>query len=213
MKKFDRVSKHYDSFIKLFNLNKRHEIKDVLALRGDEVVIDIGGGTGSLAEYLSESCRVVYVLDESKGMLSKVKANTKVVAVLRDALDTTFDSSSVDVVIMSDMLHHIENQPRLIEEIYRVLKEDGRLLILDFEKGHVKTKILRVFEYILFGKLYFRTSGAAAGTACIFKDYDSIKDNLLAEISKVKYRNGKYEINHKFSYGIFRLDKPTMKGK
>ena len=158
LKKFDKVFKHYDKFIELFNLNKMDEIKDVLELQGDEVVLDIGGGTGRLADYLSKDCQIVYVLDESKGMLSKVKANIKVLPVLGDALDTTFDSNSVDVVIMSDVLHHIKNQKKLIEEIYRILKKDGKLIILDFEKKHIKIRILRVFEYILFGKLYFRTS-------------------------------------------------------
>ena len=158
LKKFDRVFKHYDKFIELFNLNKMDEIKETLELQGDEVVLDIGGGTGRLAEYLSQDCQVVYVLDESKGMLSKVKANIKVLPILGNALDTTFDSNSVDVVIMSDVLHHIKNQKKLIEEIYRILKKDGKLVILDFEKKHIKIRILRVFEYILFGKLYFRTS-------------------------------------------------------
>ncbi|NMB28133.1 MAG: class I SAM-dependent methyltransferase [Tissierellia bacterium] len=158
MKKFDRVFKHYDKFIELFNLNKMDEIKDVLELQGDEVVLDIGGGTGRLADYLSKNCQIVYVLDESKGMLSKVKANTKVLPILGNALDTIFDSNSADVVIMSDVLHHIKDQKKLIEEIYRILKKDGKLIILDFEKKHIKIRILRVFEYILFGKLYFRTS-------------------------------------------------------
>ncbi len=158
LKKFDRVFKHYDKFIELFNLNKMDEIKDVLELQGDEVVLDIGGGTGRLADYLSKNCQIVYVLDESKGMLSKVKANTKVLPILGEALDTNFDSNSVDVVIMSDVLHHIKDQKKLIEEIYRILKKDGKLVILDFEKKHIKIRILRVFEYILFGKLYFRTS-------------------------------------------------------
>ncbi len=158
MKKFDKVFKHYDKFIELFNLNKMDEIKDVLELQGDEVVLDIGGGTGRLADHLSKDCQIVYVLDESKGMLSKVKANKKVLPVLGNALDTTFDSNSVDMVIMSDVLHHIKNQKKLIEEIYRILKKDGKLVILDFEKKHIKIKILRLFEYILFGKLYFRTS-------------------------------------------------------
>lgn len=158
LKEFDRVHKYYDSFIKLFNLNKMDEIRDVLELQGNEVVIDIGGGTGRLAEYLSQSCRVVYVLDESKGMLSKVRANSRVVTTLGNALDAPFDSNWADVVVISDVLHHIENQSALIEEITRVLKKDGKLLILDFEKKHIKTKILRAFEYILFGRLYFRTS-------------------------------------------------------
>lgn len=158
MKKFDRVYKHYDNFIKLFNLNKMDEIKDILELKGEEIVLDIGGGTGKLAEYISDDCKLIYVLDESKGMLTKVEANTRVVPVLGDGLNTNFDNNSMDIVILSDILHHIEDQQRLIEEIYRVLKKNGKLIILEFEKKHLKTKILRAFEFTLFGKLYFRTS-------------------------------------------------------
>ncbi|MDR7855970.1 class I SAM-dependent methyltransferase [Tissierella sp.] len=158
MKKFDRVYKHYDNFIKLFNLNKMDEIKDVLELQGEEIVLDIGGGTGKLAEYICKDCKIVYVLDESKGMLTKVEANTRVAPVLGDALNTNFENNSMDIVILSDILHHIENQQRLIEEIHRVLKKNGKLIILDFEKNHIKTKILKAFEFTLFGRLYFRTS-------------------------------------------------------
>lgn len=157
MKKFDRVFKHYDNFIKLFNLNKTEEIKDVLKLSKDDVVLDIGGGTGKLAECISKSCKLVYVLDESKGMLSRVKTNENIIAVLKNAMNTDFENSSIDAVVISDVLHHIKDQKRLIEEIYRILKKDGRLVIMDFEKKHIKTKILRAFEYILFGKLYFKT--------------------------------------------------------
>lgn len=51
---------------------------------------------------------------------------------------------------------------------------------------------------------WLNETGAAAGTACIFKNYDIVKDNLIEEIRKTKYKNGKYEINHKFAYGIYR---------
>lgn len=158
MKRFDKVYKHYNKFIDLFNLNKMGEIKDVLKLQGDETVLDIGGGTGRLADYISEDCRLVYVLDESEGMLSEVETNAKVVTVLGNALDTNFDNNSIDIVILSDVLHHIKEQVLLIDEIYRILGNNGKLVILDFEKSHMKIMILRIFEYILFGKLYFRTS-------------------------------------------------------
>lgn len=158
LKKFDRVFKHYDRFIEVFNLNKMDEIKNILDLKGNEVVVDMGGGTGRLAHYLSKYCKTIYVLDESKGMLSKVKASKKIIPLLGDALDTGFNKDSIDVVIMSDMVHHVKDQARLIAEAYKILKKDGKLLILDFEKRHIKIKILRAFEYMLFGKLYFRTS-------------------------------------------------------
>ena len=52
---------------------------------------------------------------------------------------------------------------------------------------------------------WLNETGATAGTACIFKNYDRIKENLIEEIKKMKYKNGKYEINHRFIYGVFRL--------
>lgn len=156
--KFDRVFKHYDRFIDLFNFNKMEEIKDILQLEGNEVVLDIGGGTGRLADFISDDCRLVYVLDESKGMLSKIKPNPKVLPILGDALDTDFEDNSIDIVIMSDVIHHIREQAELINETYRILKDSGRIIILDFEKYNLRIRLLRAFEYLLFGKLYFKTS-------------------------------------------------------
>lgn len=157
MKKFDRVFEKYDRFIEIMNFDKSEEIKEMLDLRGDEIVLDIGGGTGKLAEYLGDHCKKAYVLDESLGMLSKVKEGKNIIPVLGDALDTDFDSESVDVITVSDVLHHIENQDKLIGEVHRLLKKGGKLVVLDFERSHFKTRILGMFEYILFGKLYYRT--------------------------------------------------------
>lgn len=158
LKKFDRVFEKYDRFIEIMKFDKSKEIKEMLDLQGNETVLDIGGGTGKLAAYLSGHCKIVYVLDESQGMLSMVKEATNIIPVLGDALNTDFDGESIDVITVSDVLHHIENQDKLIEEIHRLLKKGGKLVILDFERNHIKTRILGMFEYILFGKLYYRTS-------------------------------------------------------
>lgn len=48
-------------------------------------------------------------------------------------------------------------------------------------------------------------TGAIAGTSHIFKDYTAIKEDLIEEIRKAKYKDGKYEINHKFVYGIYNI--------
>ena len=52
---------------------------------------------------------------------------------------------------------------------------------------------------------WLNETGAAAGTFCIFQDYSIVQKSLIKEIKKAKYKDGKYEINHKFTYGIFRL--------
>ncbi|MCG8502274.1 MAG: class I SAM-dependent methyltransferase [Firmicutes bacterium] len=158
MKAFDKVYGHYDAFMKLFNLYKIEEIRTVLNLQGYEILADIGGGTGCLAASLSDHCQKIYVLDESERMLSKVKTNEKIIPVPGDALHMPFEDGSMDIVILSDVLHHLEEQQALIAEIHRILKRKGKMLILDFDKRYIKTKLLRFFEYLLFGKLYFRTS-------------------------------------------------------
>lgn len=59
---------------------------------------------------------------------------------------------------------------------------------------------------------WINITGAAAGTRKIFKNYEDVKPYIIEKIRKEKYikkgtgKNGTYEINHKFAYGIFRKE-------
>jgi ubiquinone/menaquinone biosynthesis C-methylase UbiE len=53
---------------------------------------------------------------------------------------------------------------------------------------------------------WLNITGAAAGTEKIFKNYNKIKPIIINDIKKEKYKNGLYEINHKFAYGIFKKE-------
>ncbi|PKM50282.1 MAG: hypothetical protein CVV02_12385 [Firmicutes bacterium HGW-Firmicutes-7] len=157
MKDFDKTYLFYDYFMKLLKLYKVEEIKKALDLAGHEIILDIGGGTGFLAKHLQDSCKNITVLDESEKMLSKVVPMENVIPLVGNATSTNFEHNSIDVVILSDVLHHIKDQVILLEEIHRILKTDGKLLIMDFEKKRFKIKVLRLFEFLLFGKLFFHT--------------------------------------------------------
>ncbi|MEG1257267.1 methyltransferase domain-containing protein [Clostridium sp.] len=157
IKDFDKVYKYYDKFMAIFNLYKLKDIEDAANIDEHEVVVDIGGGTGCLAQYICNSCKTVYVLDESEKMLSKVNQAKNVIVVRGNALSTPFECNSIDTVILSDVLHHIKEQEELIVEINRILKKSGKVVILDFHIKHIRTRLLRAFEFILFGRLFFRT--------------------------------------------------------
>jgi len=157
-KAFDKVHMHYDSFMNIFNLYKENEIFEALNLSGNETILDIGGGTGYLAKKLIEHCRKVYVLDESKNMLSKLQPTAGIIPINGDAFELSEIHEGIDIIILSDVFHHIKDQELLIHSIYEKLNPGGRLLIMDFHKKHPKVKLLMIFEYILFGKLYFRTN-------------------------------------------------------
>lgn len=53
---------------------------------------------------------------------------------------------------------------------------------------------------------WLNITGAAAGTRKIFKNYNEVKPLITEKIKKEKYKNGVYEINHKFAYGVFRKE-------
>ncbi|WP_346887521.1 class I SAM-dependent methyltransferase [Clostridium sp. UBA1056] len=117
-----------------------------------------------------------------------------------------------------------------IEEIFlEVMREkqkevikpmDIKLNLPKGKKGLVKWcnqygfKALEVNE----GEVFFRfkepeelmqwlnITGAAAGTRKIFKNYNEVKPLIIEKIKKEKYKNGVYEINHKFAYGVFRKE-------
>lgn len=157
VKDFDRVYKYYDKFMTTFKLYKLEEIKAAANLEGNEVIVDVGGGTGRLAQYISNSCKTIYVLDESEKMLSKAKHYPNLISINGNALKSPFENNSIDTVILSDVFHHIKEQEELIIEINRILKDNGKILIMDFDRKYIITKLLRAFEFILFGRLFFRT--------------------------------------------------------
>ncbi|HOJ64474.1 MAG TPA: class I SAM-dependent methyltransferase [Spirochaetota bacterium] len=154
---FDKVYIYYDNFMKFFDLYKEKEILQLLNLKGNEVIADLGGGTGYLAKHLLPYCKEVYVIDESQMMLSKIN-DDRIKVLCSDITNTNLESNYFDIVILTDVLHHIKEKDKLFIEINRILKKDGWILIYDFEINNFKTKLLKIFEQILFNNnLYFFT--------------------------------------------------------
>lgn len=176
VKDFDKVYKYYDRFMTMLKLYKLEEIKIAANIEAHEVIVDIGGGTGQLAQYICNSCKTVYVLDESEKMLSQVKQGGKVITIKGNALKAPFENNSIDTVILSDVFHHIKEQEELIIEINRILKHGGKIVIMDFHRKHIKTRLLRAFEFIIFGRLFFKTKNEVKALLekyfCISKIYD-----------------------------------------
>ena len=153
---FDYIYLFYDYFANLFNLYKREQVRNILTLKRNEKVIDIGGGTGYLAKYLSPYCSEIFVLDENSNMLSRISPESQVKPIFANALESNLEDNSFDVVIMTDTLHHICNQDKLIKKCHRILKPDGKLFVQDFNIDFLSIKIIRFFESLIFKEVCFR---------------------------------------------------------
>lgn len=104
------------------------------------IVADLGSGEGLLAELLARRCRKVIAVDNSEKMVAfgarKARLNGLKNLEFRqgDLEDPPVESASVDLVILSQALHHATDPARAIAGAKRILKPGGQLLILDLVK-------------------------------------------------------------------------------
>jgi len=143
-----RWAARYDLLIKLVTLGRegamRERMLDLSRVTSGESVLDVGCGTGTLA--IAAKRRVgdagtVDGVDASAEMVERARKKAKRArsgAVFRMALAESlpFETGHFDVVLSTVMLHHLPRAVRAqaIQEMRRVLKPGGRLLIVDFGK-------------------------------------------------------------------------------
>lgn len=114
-----------------------------LGLKEGNIVADIGCGIGYFtipaAEIAGTSSRI-YAMDISMEMLEEVEKKaleaglTNIRGIKTDEYDLKVDNLSVDFIIMSNVLHEIEDKDKIIAEINRILRNGGTLAIIEWEK-------------------------------------------------------------------------------
>jgi ubiquinone/menaquinone biosynthesis C-methylase UbiE len=132
----------YDPITKLLGMEAaRRTLLEQAALQPRQSVLDVGCGTGTLAVLIKQLHPTVEVIgvDPDPRALARAqrKAQRAGVAVrfdqgYGDALG--YPNGRFDRVFSSMMFHHLsqDEQPRMLREIRRVLRPDGRLEFLDF---------------------------------------------------------------------------------
>jgi len=137
----------YDFTVWVAFLGKEHSFRQRVLNLGrvasGESVLDVGCGTGTLAIAAKKRVGVagtVHGLDASMEMLANAEKKTRKAGVevffksgVAEALP--FPGAQFNVVLSTVMLHHLPQKARLqcAKEIRRVLKPDGRVLVVDFE--------------------------------------------------------------------------------
>lgn len=119
--------------------------KEFLKVIGKDQIedfLDIGTGTGRILELLAARVDRGMGIDVSSEMLTVARANLEN-ANLRnvhvrqgDMYNIPVEDSSIDVATLHLVLHYSDNPAMVIEEATRVLRPNGRLIIVDFETHH-----------------------------------------------------------------------------
>lgn len=104
--------------IKLFAESKIQEIIKYIDFDIQQKLLDVGAGNGFFSYYFDKICQVTAV-DYSKKMIELNPVKNKMVM---DANNLKFADNYFDIVFESCLLHHVENEDKIISEMKRVSK-------------------------------------------------------------------------------------------
>ena len=165
---FDSISKEYDFINNLitFGAHKKwkKQIVNICKKINPKKILDLATGTSDIAIELSsiKECKIIGV-DPSSKMLevgqSKIdnqNLNDKILLEKGNAENLKYDDGVFDVVTIGYGVRNFTNLKNSLKEIYRVLKKDGLLIIL--ETSLPSSPLVRVF-YNIHTKLYVRIIG------------------------------------------------------
>jgi len=159
---FQLGSRSTEEWVKTLDTPQRIEglkIDDVVAklsLKPGQVVADIGAGTGLFEGTLAKAVApggTVYAVDVEQGLLDHISqraadlkvSNIKVV--LGKFTDPALPQRNVDVALINDVLHHIEDRATYLKNLAGYLKPTGRIAVIDFRPGmggHLNQPEMRV---------------------------------------------------------------------
>lgn len=112
----------------------RNWLKD--QLNAQDNVLEIGCGTGIFSAVIAESVQHLTATDMSDEMLVKTKfrlqrySNVEVKSA--DGYQLANSESAFDVVFMGNVLHIVRDPLTILKECYRILRQDSRLLAIDY---------------------------------------------------------------------------------
>jgi len=148
MNLFDLISPIYEKVISgdEENFKKLFKLGD---FKITDRVLDLGGGSGRIAKFFAGKVQEIAVVDASKGMISQCKKHQGINCVLGKADNIPFGNGYFDKAIIIDAFHHFQDQQIASQEIRRVLKENGKVIIEEVNFGRFGNWLVEKLETIL----------------------------------------------------------------
>jgi ubiquinone/menaquinone biosynthesis C-methylase UbiE len=148
---FHWIAPFYDH---LFQFSDPTQLLSLLQLESDHLLLDVGGGTGRVADVLAERVARACVLDLSRGML--VEARAKGLCAYRGAAEhLPFPDGTFDRILIVDAFHHFRDWASAAGELVRVLRPGGRMVVEEPDIRNGVVKLIALAERLLLMRSRF----------------------------------------------------------
>lgn len=131
------------------------KLLSLLDLPADGAILDAGGGTGRLAQYLVKQANQVVVADETLQMTIEALQKDGLQPTCAQTEQLPFPEQAFSRILMVDALHHVSHQPQTIQELWRVLAPGGRLVIEEPDIRTFTVKLIALAEKIALMRSHF----------------------------------------------------------
>ncbi|WP_164667232.1 class I SAM-dependent methyltransferase [Virgibacillus doumboii] len=138
---FEQIAKRYDTEdrIELANVIVE-EVRPKLQHSKSKSLIDYGSGTGLVSLELTDLVDSVLLVDSSQQMLdvAKAKISRKEITsanILNSDFTQETPERKADIILMSLVLLHIPDTEKILQALFNVLNNGGKLIIVDFDKN------------------------------------------------------------------------------
>ena len=128
---WDRNAGLYDRFMRKDKeaYEKMYEL--IRPVVKDKTVLEVATGTGLVAKHIVKAAAHIEATDASAEMIAEAKRDIRSAKLhfsVQDMFRLPYADKSFDVVIVSNALHIVPQPEKALQEIKRVLKDDGTLI-------------------------------------------------------------------------------------
>ncbi len=129
---YARYANEYDELEKFWDSFEQNKLAPYIEKSKGLRVLDAGAGTGRISLKLHKAGAEVTALDISPEMLSVLHQKEPSIEIVEgDMENMPFEDGKFDRVFSSLALIHLKKMDVFLDEVYRVLKDDGKLVLVN----------------------------------------------------------------------------------
>ena len=158
---WDKNAGRYDRFMRKDRAAYEEMYAHIRPVVKAKTVLDLATGTGLIAKHIVNAAAHIEATDASAEMIAEAKRDNhsaKLHFSVQDMFRLPYANQSFDVVIVSNALHIVPQPEKALQEIKRVLKDDGTLIAPTFThagnsfRGKVKAFFMKLAGFPLHSR-------------------------------------------------------------
>ena len=158
---WDRNAGRYDRFMRKDRVAYDEMYELIRPIVRHKTVLELATGTGLIAKNIVNAAAHIEATDASAEMIAEAKQDNRSAKLhfsVQDMFHLPYADKSFDVVIVSNALHIVPQPEKALQEIKRVLKDDGVLIAPTFThagnsfSGKVRAFFMKLAGFPLHSK-------------------------------------------------------------